>query len=130
MEPSELVANDNEHAKGLPRVLDLGQEIGSQPEGQCNLGWLIEIGFEDMLIENQEALQDLEILLVGHGTADFVVKLFIGQRLDELQTLIRQSRPEKRGTRQQILTANKINSHEVVGLIRGRVMCHGEVDIE
>ena len=52
MEPSEFVTDDNKHAKGFPRVLNLGQEIRSKTEAKCNLGWLIEVGFEDMLVED------------------------------------------------------------------------------
>jgi hypothetical protein len=52
MESSKLVANDNEHAKRLPGVLNLGQEIRGKTEGKCDLGWLIEISFEDVLIKD------------------------------------------------------------------------------
>lgn len=38
------LTNDEEHPKWLLRVLDLGKEIGRQTEGQCHLGWLIEVG--------------------------------------------------------------------------------------
>lgn len=52
MESSEFVANNDEHAKRFPGVFNLGQEIRGKTEGECNLGWLIEISFEDVLIED------------------------------------------------------------------------------
>ena len=52
MESSKLVADDNKHAKWLPRVLDLGQEVRSKTEAKGNLGWLIKVGFEDMFVED------------------------------------------------------------------------------
>ena len=33
MESAELIANDEEHAIGFPRVLDLGQKLGVEAEG-------------------------------------------------------------------------------------------------
>jgi len=52
MESSELVTNDNKHAKRLSGVFNLGQEIRGKTEGECNLGRLIEISFEDVLVED------------------------------------------------------------------------------
>lgn len=114
MESAEVITNDEEHAKWLPGVLDLREEIGSKAERQGNLGGLVEVGLEDVpntgivlelstrvciatkneLVENQEALQHLEILLIGHGATNFVVEISIVQRLYSLQALIRQRWPE------------------------------------
>lgn len=93
MEPTELIANDEEHAVRLLGILDLRQELGGKPEGESNLGRLIEVGLQDMpgkiletndgserenrLVEDEEALEDLELLLVGDTTTDLVVELFI-----------------------------------------------------
>jgi hypothetical protein len=52
MESSKLVTDDNEHAKRFSWVFNFWQEIGRKTEGECNLGWLVEIGFENVLVED------------------------------------------------------------------------------
>ena len=52
VEPTELVANDEEHAEWLLRVLDFGKEIGSQAEGESDLRGLVEVGLQDMPTTN------------------------------------------------------------------------------
>ena len=48
MEPAELVSDNKEHAKGLLRVLDLGEEVRRETEGERDFGGLVEIRFEDV----------------------------------------------------------------------------------
>ena len=88
MEATELTPDDEEHAKGLRGVLNLGQEIRCKPEGKRNFRGLVEVGLEDSLVEDEETLEDLELMLVGNGTADLVVQLRICKRLLNLQALI------------------------------------------
>lgn len=66
VETSELVSNHEEHAIRLPGVFDLWKEVGSEAERECDFRWLIKVGLENVLVEDEEALQDLEFMLVGH----------------------------------------------------------------
>jgi hypothetical protein len=50
MEPSELVADDDEHSMGFSRVFNFGQEIGRQAEGHRDFGRLVEVGLQDVPI--------------------------------------------------------------------------------
>ena len=47
VEPTELAADDEEHAERLPRVLDLGQEVRREPERQRDLRRLVEVRLQD-----------------------------------------------------------------------------------
>lgn len=47
-----------------------------------------------VLVEDQEALEDLQLVLVLARTANLVVELLVAERLLSLQTLVRQSRPK------------------------------------
>ena len=40
--------DDEEHPERLLRVLDLGQEVGRETEGERDFGGLVEIRFEDV----------------------------------------------------------------------------------
>lgn len=46
-----------------------------------------------VLIEDKEALEDLELVLVGHGLAELVVELLVAEDLLRLQALVRKRRP-------------------------------------
>lgn len=48
---------------------------------------------EYALVEDEEALEDLKILLVEHGTPDTVVKLLIRKRSLGLKTLVGERGP-------------------------------------
>ena len=94
--------DDEEHAVRLLRVLDLGQEVGCETEGQRDLRRLVEVRLQDVptlharhkntskkkqgrcseyvLVEDEEALEDLELVLVRHGAADLVVQLRVRER--------------------------------------------------
>ena len=48
------------------------------------------------LVENQETLQNLKLMLVRHGSADFVVEFRVCEGLNCLKTLIRKCRPFRR----------------------------------
>lgn len=53
VESSELGTDHEEHAEGLLGVLDLWQKAGVKSEGQSDLGWLVEVALEDVLVEHQ-----------------------------------------------------------------------------
>ena len=93
MEPSELIPNNEKHRKRLLWILHLGQKPWIQAEGQSDLCRLVEIGFEDMFVKDQEGFEDLEGVFVGNRAADFVVELLVGEGLDGLKALIRESGP-------------------------------------
>lgn len=48
VESAELVADDNEHAKGLLRVLRLGQEVWCETEGKRHFRGLVEVRLQHM----------------------------------------------------------------------------------
>ena len=77
MEPSKVAPNDYEHAKGLVRIFDIGQESAIEAEGERDFGRLVEVGLEDVLVEDKERLEDLEIVLVCDRLPDLVVQLLI-----------------------------------------------------
>lgn len=93
MEPAELVANDDEHAERLARVLDLGKEVGREAEGERDLGRLVEVRLEDVLVEDEEGLEHLQLVLVRDRAPQAVVQLRVRQRLLRRQPLVRQRRP-------------------------------------
>lgn len=41
---------------------------------QLDLGWLVEIGLEDGFVKDQEAFQDLKVLLVSGSLFDLAMK--------------------------------------------------------
>ena len=47
MEAAELVADDEEDAERLLRVLDLGQEVGREAERERDLRRLVEVRLQD-----------------------------------------------------------------------------------
>lgn len=77
MEPSKIAPNNHEYAKRLVRVLDVRQEPTIEAEGERDFGWLVEVGLEDMLVEDEERLKDLEIVLVRDRLPDLVVQLLV-----------------------------------------------------
>ena len=95
MEATELVADDEEHAERLLRVLDLGQEVGREAERERDLRRLVEVRLEDVLVEDEEALEHLQLVLVWHGAPDLVVQLLVGERHLGLEALVRQGWPGK-----------------------------------
>ena len=60
---------------------------------------------EHVLVEDEEALENLELVLVVHGPADLVVQLGVCERHLRTQPLVRESRPNRgmscEGTSQQ-----------------------------
>ena len=66
----------------------------------------------DALVEDQEALQHLQLVLVRHSSPDLVVQLLISERLLSVKALVRKRR------------------HKLACLIGFWVVCHGEVDVE
>jgi len=74
----------------------------------------LEVATErNALVEDKEALEDLQHVLVRDALPNAVVQLLVCQRLVDLKTLIRQRR------------------HELARLRAGsRVVCHREVNIE
>ena len=111
MESTELVSDNQEHAERLLGVLDFREEIGIEAEGKSNFGGLVEVGLEDVLVEDEESFEDLEFVFVGGGLADLVVKLLVREDLLGLETLVGEC------------------GHEL-GFVCLRVMNHSEVDIE
>ena len=47
----------------------------------------------DILVEDEETLKDLDVLLISHGPPDAIEELFVRERLNGLQPLIRQCWP-------------------------------------
>jgi len=94
VEATEVVADDDEHAIGLLGILDLGQEVGGEAEGQGDLRGLIKVRLEDALVEDEEALEDLEVELVVNSAAELVVELRVGEGLHGLETLVGEGRSE------------------------------------
>ena len=56
VEASKFVADNNEHAEWFPGVFYFRQEVGTKTERKRDLRWLVEVGLEDMFVEDQEAL--------------------------------------------------------------------------
>ncbi len=94
MKSSKFVPYNDEHTKRLLGVFHFGQEVRLKAEGEGDFSGLVEVGFENMFVEDQETLQDLKVLLVEHGTANFVVEFLVCKWLDKFETLIRQGGPE------------------------------------
>ncbi len=55
VEPAELVADHDEHAERLDRVLDLGKEARREAERERDLGRLVEVRLEDVPVGRQRA---------------------------------------------------------------------------
>jgi len=105
--------NDDKHAIRLLRILDFRKETRSQAERQRYFGRLVEVGLQHVsgqsdrsravnfklrpkerrqnrLVENKEALEDLQFVLVRDAATDFVMEFCIRQRGCVLETLVRQ----------------------------------------
>jgi hypothetical protein len=52
--------------------------------------WCVGVG---VLVEDKEALEDLEILFVEKGASDTVIQFLIGKRSLGLKALVRKGRP-------------------------------------
>jgi hypothetical protein len=96
VESTEIIANNEEHPEWRHRVLDFRQEIGCEAERQRNLCGLVEVGLQDVLVEDQEAFQHLELMLVWHCAANLVVEVGVVEGLDCLQTLVGERWPRDR----------------------------------
>lgn len=96
MESTEIIANDEEHPKWRHGVFDFRQEIGREAEGQRDFRGLVKVGLQDVLVEDQEAFQHLELMLIGHCTANLVVEVGIVEGLNCLQTLVGERWPRNR----------------------------------
>jgi hypothetical protein len=112
VESTEVGADDKEHAERLLGVLDVGQEGRVESEGEGDLGRLVKVALENVLVEDEQRLEDLESVLVGSVLSDLGVELLVGQGLLRLQSLERQGRGELRS------------------LLGGRVVGHRKVDVE
>ena len=49
---------------------------------------MVEVGLEDVLVEDEEGFEDLEFVFVGGGLANLVVKFLVREDLLGLETLI------------------------------------------
>ena len=88
MEPSKVAPNHHEHTKRLIWVLDVWQEPAIQAEGKRDFGWLVEVGLEDVLVEDEERLENLEVVLVRDCLPDLVVQLLVRERSLCLESLV------------------------------------------
>ena len=133
--------DDEEQPEWLVRVLDLRQERRREAERQGDLRRLVKVRLEDVpelvpnfsiqsyhvqleekavlkeksgdaLVENEEALEDLQLVLVEHRLPDLVVQLLVRERLLRLQALVRQRGPTKRRSRPQTKRSRSQNSIE------------------
>jgi hypothetical protein len=147
MEATELISDDDEHSERLIWILDLGQKFGCQAERQCDLGWLVEVRLQNVpahmsatdqskclkkksLVEDKEALENLQILLVQNCPSNFVIQLGIRQGLRGLKTLVGESRTRARHFNATVKQKLLKDSPKLRCLIRSWIVDHGEVDIE
>ena len=132
--------DDEEQPEWLVRVLDLRQERRREAEREGDLCRLVKVRLEDVpamvpifsiqsyhvqleekailkgkkngdaLIENEEALEDLQLVLVEHRLPNLVVQLLVRERLLRLQALVRQRGPTKRRSPSQTKSVRSQNS--------------------
>jgi len=84
VEATELATDDKEHAKEALGVLDRGQEGGVHAERQGDLGGLVKVGLEHVLVERHERLEDLVLVVVVDRVLDAVEDLFVREGLLDL----------------------------------------------
>lgn len=102
------LTNNHEHSEGLPRVFHLRQEFRRKAERECDFRWLVKVGFqyvpvhkkasiirpnsninaEHTLVENEEALENLQLMLVCHSPSHLVMQFLIRERWLCLKTLV------------------------------------------
>jgi hypothetical protein len=92
MEPSKIAPNNHEHTKWLVRVFDVRQEPAIEAEGKRDFSRLVEVGLEDVLVEEEERLEDLEIMLVRDRLPDLVVQLLVREWSLRLESLVGERR--------------------------------------
>lgn len=112
VETAHVGPNDKEHAEGLLGVLDVWEERGVKAERESDLGGLVEVALEDVLVEDEQSLEDLGSVGAACLTTDLGVQVLVRQGLDSLDALERESGSELRC------------------LISGGVVGHGKVDVE
>jgi hypothetical protein len=110
VESTEIGSDDEEDPEGRQGVLDLGQEIRLESEREGDLGRLIKVGLEHVLVEDQQGLEDLSLFVVT-SLSDLPDELGLLQRLLGLESL----ETEGRG--------------ELAGFVQSRVVGHGKVDV-
>jgi hypothetical protein len=112
VESSEVGSNDEEETVRRLGVLDRREELGVKSERQGELGGLVEVGLEDVLVEDEEGLEDLDVVRVRDRLSDLGVKLLIRQRLLRLESEVAE------------------RWHELERLVVLGVVRHGEVEIQ
>jgi len=110
VESTEVGSDDKEDSERGQGVLDLGQKVGFESERQGDLGRLVKVGLEDVLVEYQQGLEDLSLFVVA-SLADLTDELGLLQGLLGLESL----ETERRG--------------ELTGLVQGGVVDHGKVNV-
>ena len=110
VESTEIGSDDEEDPERRQGVLDLGQEIRLKSEGEGDLGRLVKVGLEHVLVEDQQGLENLSLFVVA-SLSDLPDELGLFQGLFGLESL----ETERRG--------------ELTRLVQGRVMGHGKVDV-
>lgn len=80
--------NNEKHPEGLLGILNFRQEIRGQSKRQRDLRRLVEVGFENVFVEDQEAFKDLKFILVLGRLPDLLVELLIVENLLCVQALV------------------------------------------
>lgn len=132
VEQQENHTNDKEQPKRLVGIFDLGQETRFQAEGKGHLGRLIEVRLEDVpipshalaksntrmkigvLVEDQEALHNLQLVSVRDRLSDLIVELLVGEWLFRHKTLIRKCRPTIRRISTVCWKTNRRETHIIL----------------
>ena len=111
MEPSKIAPDNHEHTERLVRVFNVRQEPAIQAEGERDFGRLVEVGLENVLVEDEERLEDLEIVFIRDRLADLVVQLLVRERSLRFESLVGERR------------------HQLARVVI-RVVDHRKVDVE
>ena len=110
MESTEIGADDEENPERRQGVFDLRQEVRLESEREGDLGRLVKVGLEHVLVEDQQGFEDLGLFVVA-SLSDLSDEFGLLQGLFGLEPL----ETERRG--------------ELAGFVQGRVVSHGEVDV-
>ena len=97
--------NDEEQAMGLDRIFHFWKKTRIKAERQCDLRRLVEVRLQNMpasrqlrrmacnrervLVEDEKAFENLEILFVQDCAANAVVQLLIGEGSFGMKALVR-----------------------------------------
>ena len=93
--------NNEKHPEGLLGILNFRQEIRGQSKRQRDLRRLVEVGFENVFVEDQEAFKHLQLVLVRHAAAEAVRELGVGEGCGSLQALVPERLRHERGAARQ-----------------------------